>query len=46
MISFIVPIYNAEQYLKACIESLQSQTVSEIEIVLVDDGSTDGSLSP
>lgn len=45
MISIIVPIYNAEHYLKACIESLQSQTVSEIELVLVDDGSTDGSLS-
>lgn len=41
MISFIVPIYNAERYLKACIESLLHQTERDIELVLVDDGSTD-----
>lgn len=43
MISFIVPIYNAEKYLNACVQSLLAQTVPEIEIILMDDGSTDGS---
>jgi len=38
-------VYNAEKYLKKCIESLQKQTIKEIEIVLVNDGSTDDSLS-
>lgn len=45
MISIIVPIFNAEKYLAACIESLLAQTVQDIEIILVDDESTDGSLS-
>ena len=44
MISIIVPIYNAEAYLPACIESMQAQTVSDWQLLLVDDGSTDGSL--
>ena len=44
MISIIVPIYNAETYLPACIESVQAQTVNEWQLLLVDDGSTDGSL--
>ena len=43
MISVIVPIYNTEIYLERCVKSLQAQTISELEIVLVDDGSTDGS---
>lgn len=43
-ISIIVPVYNAEQYLSKCIESLTSQTYQDIQIILVDDGSTD--LSP
>ena len=43
MISIIVPIYNAEAYLKACIESLLRQTEKELQIILMDDGSTDGS---
>ena len=43
MISFIVPIYNAEQYLPACLDSLLGQTVRDLQIILVDDGSTDGS---
>lgn len=45
MISFIVPIYNAEQYLPACLDSLLGQTVRDLQIILVDDSSTDGSLA-
>lgn len=44
VISVIVPIYNAETYLKRCIESLLNQTYSNMEIILIDDGSTDNSL--
>lgn len=43
-ISVIVPIYNAENYIKRVVESLLKQTTDEIEIILVDDGSTDQSL--
>lgn len=43
MVSIIVPIYNAEKYLTECIESLVNQEYQEIEILLVDDGSTDKS---
>jgi glycosyltransferase involved in cell wall biosynthesis len=42
-ISIIVPIYNIKAYLPQCIESLLYQTFSDMEILLVDDGSTDGS---
>lgn len=42
-ISVIVPIYNAEKYLEQCLDSIISQTIKEIEIILIDDGSTDGS---
>lgn len=41
LISIIVPIYRVESYLKECIESLLCQTLKEIEIILVDDGSDD-----
>lgn len=42
MISIIVPIYNVSNFLPLCVESILNQTFSEIEIILVDDGSTDG----
>ena len=43
-ISIIVPIYNVEKYLRDCIESIINQTYTNIEIILVNDGSTDSSL--
>lgn len=43
-ISIVVPIYNVEKYVKKCIESLIKQTYKNIEIILVDDGSTDNSV--
>ena len=42
-VSVVVPIYNAEQYLDQCLQSIVNQTLQEIEIILVNDGSTDGS---
>lgn len=45
MISIIVPIFNAANYLDACLSSLIKQTEREIQIILVDDESTDGSLA-
>lgn len=43
MISIIVPVYNVEKYLPACLDSICHQTLKELEIILVDDGSTDNS---
>lgn len=43
LISVIVAVYNIEQYIACCIESIQRQTYKELEIILVDDGSTDES---
>ena len=43
LVSIIVPVYNTEEYLPRCIESIQKQNYSNIEIILVNDGSTDKS---
>ena len=43
-VSIILPVYNVEKYLGACLDSLLAQTLEDIEIVAVNDGSTDGSL--
>ena len=43
MISVIVPVYNVEEYLEECLESIRKQTYQNIEVILVNDGSTDGS---
>lgn len=43
MISVIVPIYNAKKYLHQCIDSILNQTYSDLEVILVNDGSNDGS---
>ena len=45
LISIIVPIYNAEKYLAKCIQSLIHQTYTALQIILINDGSTDSSLS-
>ena len=43
MISVIIPVYNVENYLEECLKSVQNQTYTNIEVLLVDDGSTDNS---
>ena len=43
-VSVIIPVYNAEKYLKECLDSVISQSLKEIEIICIDDGSTDNSL--
>lgn len=41
--SIIVPVYNAERYIKICINSILSQTFKDFEVIIVDDASTDDS---
>lgn len=45
VISIVVPVYNTERYLPACLESIDVQSAGSFEVILVDDGSTDGSPS-
>ena len=42
-VSVIVPVYNVEDYIEKCLDSLVNQTLKDIEIIVVNDGSTDGS---
>lgn len=42
MISVIVPVYNVEPYLRKCLDSIVTQTFKDLEILVIDDGSTDG----
>lgn len=42
-ISVIIPVYNVKEYLKQCIKSVEIQTYKNLEIIIVDDGSSDGS---
>ena len=43
LISVVVPVYNIEKYIGTCIESIINQTYDNLEIILIDDGSTDNS---
>ena len=44
MVSVVMPVYNGEKYLRECIDSVLSQTLTDFEFIIVDDGSTDNSL--
>lgn len=43
MISIIIPVFNGERYLKECIDSVKYQTLSNWELIIIDDGSSDAS---
>ncbi len=43
LISVIIPIYNLEQYIERCVRSVMAQSYKNLQIILVDDGSSDGS---
>ena len=43
LISVIIPVYNTEKYLRRCVDSVLNQTYTDLEVILIDDGSTDGS---
>ncbi len=44
LLSIVVPIYNSSETIEECVASLVSQTIDDLEILLIDDGSTDDSL--
>ena len=44
-VSVIVPVYNAEKYFRTCLDSLSAQTLDNIEVIIINDGSIDGSLA-
>ena len=44
LVSVLIPICNVEEYLEQCLESARSQTLRDIEVICINDGSTDGSL--
>lgn len=43
LVSIVIPVFNVEEYLACCIESVLKQTYTNLEIILLDDGSTDRS---
>ena len=43
LVSIVVPVYNAEKYLRYCVDSILQQSYEHLEIILVDDGATDSS---
>ena len=45
IVSIIIPVYNTQDYLKECLKSATEQTFDDIEIICVDDGSTDSSVN-
>src|SRR5690625_1048731 len=45
LVSIIIPVYNKEEYLEDCLESVINQSYEKIEIIIINDGSTDGSES-
>lgn len=45
LVTLIIPVYNAERYLRRCLDSVTAQSFQDMEILLINDGSTDGSLS-
>lgn len=44
LVSIIVPVYNVEKYIERCIDSILEQSYEEIEVLLIDDGSTDNTM--